>query len=324
MAIMRYFRVKSTGIALIATMCFLSSCDDSSSSSSNETPPPSDSVTAPVADEVKAPVFSPTGGTYTASQMVAVYSLHPTRTSIYYTTDGTTPTTSSTKFTIAITVSESKTLKAIAVDSTGKTSSVTTAAYTIPTLNTGAGTVTLAGQTYKTVTIGTQTWMAENLNYKGAGADTIGVCYNNSTDSCAKYGRLYKWSEVMAGKSSSSTSPSGVQGLCPTDWHVPSDTEWTILTKFVGESTAGTKLNSILGWRLPGTDAYGFKVLSAGYRTNSDNFSYSGNRSLMWSATESPYVTGSAWIRSFIDGKEYVSRSEFNGSNWISLRCLRN
>jgi uncharacterized protein (TIGR02145 family) len=255
--------------------------------------------------------------------MVAVYSLNPTRTTIYYTTDGTTPTVASTKFTIAITVSESKTLKAIAVDSTGKASTVTSAAYTIPTLNAGTGTVTFAGQTYKTVKIGTQNWMAENLNYKGTGADTVGVCYNHSADSCAKYGRLYKWSEVMAGKLSSKAIPSGVQGICPTGWHVPSDTEWTTLTAFVGEATSATKLKSILGWRLPGTNAYGFNVLSAGYRSTSDNFSYAGNTSWFWTATEYVYTTGSAWIRDFTDGNVYVRPKDLNKSFGISLRCMQ-
>ncbi|MDR2728373.1 MAG: hypothetical protein LBB56_04515, partial [Chitinispirillales bacterium] len=103
-------------------------------------------------------------------------------------------------------------------------------------------------QTYKTVKIGNQTWMAENLNYAGSGGNT-GVCYNSSSDNCSKYGRLYTWAEVMNGASSSLLNPSGVQGVCPVGWHVPSDAEWTILTDFVGgDLTAGTKLKSKTGW----------------------------------------------------------------------------
>lgn len=272
---------------------------------------------------MKAPVFSPAAGTYSTSQMVAMYSLHPTRTTIHYTTDGSIPTTSSTKFTIVVAVSESKTLKAIAVDSTGKTSSVTTGVYTIPTLNTGAGTVSLAGQTYKTVKLGTQTWMAENLNYKGTGADTVGVCYNGSNDSCAKYGRLYNWSEAMAGKAASRSFPSGVQGICPTGWHMPSDTEWTTLTTFVGDKVSATKLKSIAGWRLAGTDAYGFKALSAGYQSTTPTFGYSGNKGLFWT-TSKDAESGSVLYRDFTDGNESVSIKQFSGSNRLSLRCVQN
>src|ERR1035437_3883604 len=143
-------------------------------------------------------------------------------------------------------------------------------------------------KSYKTLVIGTQTWMAENLNYAGTGT-TVGVCYNSRADSCAKYGRLYTWAEAMAGSTSSSASPSGVQGVCPTGWHVPSDAEWTTMQTVVDptNTTDGTKLKSTSGWNSSGngTDTYGFRALPGGGIVGgaSDMVgSYGG----WWSATE--------------------------------------
>ncbi len=121
------------------------------------------------------------------------------------------------------------------------------------------GSLTYGGQTYKTVKIGTQTWMAENLNYAGTDG-TTGVCYNapsgvktsGPADTCAKYGRLYTWAEVMNG--SASTTTAKVRGICPEGWHVPTDSEWTTLVNTVEADTSvgaykgGTALKSTSGW----------------------------------------------------------------------------
>ena len=177
------------------------------------------------------------------------------------------------------------------------------------------------GKAYKTVKIGTQRWMAENLNYAGSGT-TVGVCYNSSADSCTKYGRLYTWAEVMAGSTSSSTSPSGVQGVCPSGWHVPSDTEWTILTTYIGgESSAGSKLKSTSGWYGSGngTDTYGFRALPGGYVCggSSCDVGIGGN---WWSATDS--VAFRAWYRNMGYDYAFVYRNYYgNKTNGFSLRC---
>lgn len=115
------------------------------------------------------------------------------------------------------------------------------------------------GRTYKTVKIGTQTWMAENLNYT---SDSISWCYNDSVEYCAKYGRLYTWAAAMdsagtwttngkgCGHDSEACSPTyPVHGICPEGWHLPSEGEWKrLLTAVGGSSTAGQMLKSTGGW----------------------------------------------------------------------------
>lgn len=167
-----------------------------------------------------------------------------------------------------------------------------------PTITYGTLTDARDGQTYRTVVIGTQTWMAQNLNYRNTtgSTDTVGQCYNNSADSCAKYGRLYTWAEVMQGTTSSALSPI-VKGLCPTGWHIPNITELTTLTTAAGGyTTGGDHLKSTSGWNLygassgSGTDTYGFRALPAGAASDG-YFKNVGSVGYWWSATESRSVT---------------------------------
>lgn len=194
------------------------------------------------------------------------------------------------------------------------------------------------GRLYRTVKIGSQTWMAENLNYAGAG-----VCYNGSTDSCSKYGRWYTWLEVMAGSSSSRANPSGVKGICPEGWHVPSDAEWKALEVAVGMTTdeaalrgargttEGTKLKSSSGWddcswcdsaNGNGTDAYGFRVLPAGNIWDAASNSSGGGAGInahFWSAFE--LDASDAWDRSFDRSTNLVDRYDDDKGWGFSLRC---
>ena len=138
------------------------------------------------------------------------------------------------------------------------------------------------GQVYKTVEIGSQTWMAENLNYDYNYGRANSYCY---ADSCSKYGRLYTWSATVdsaavfstAGKGCgchASRSPSGiVRGVCPVGWHVPSVSEFRTLISYVGgDSVAGANLKSTSGWKSNskyvgnGSDSKGFSALPAGFR----------------------------------------------------------
>ena len=162
--------------------------------------------------------------------------------------------------------------------------------------------------TYNRVRIGTQVWMAENLNYNATGS----VCYNNSADSCAKYGRLYNWNDAKK--------------ACPAGWHLPSDDEWTRLTNFVGDTlTAGTKLKSSTGWNsdedVPaGADQYGFSALPGGRRSSTGVFYAAGNFGLWWSATDR--YAGGVWSRCIYYYSEKVSKEYNNMSDRLSVRCV--
>jgi len=130
-------------------------------------------------------------------------------------------------------------------------------------------------QTYKTVTIGEQTWMAQNLNYKTKhGA----WCYDNNADNCKEYGRLYDWKTAKT--------------VCPAGWKLPDTADWYKLIRSVGgKEIAGKKLKSKNGWinrddasSGNGTDDYEFSALPGGqYVTGYFNAANYGN--IIWTAT---------------------------------------
>ena len=148
------------------------------------------------------------------------------------------------------------------------------------------------GKTYKTVKIGDQVWMAENLNFETDSS----FCYSDSAYFCAMHGRLYKWaaavgkSESECGYGNTCSLPSGdVQGVCPSGWHLPSKAEFKSLIATVGEdSTAGKVLKSASGWTAGGygTDDFGFAALPAGTRGHGGGYSGAYFLAFFWSSTE--------------------------------------
>jgi uncharacterized protein (TIGR02145 family) len=130
------------------------------------------------------------------------------------------------------------------------------------------------GKKYKTVEIGIQIWMAENLNYheEWVGITRGNKCYDNIDANCEKYGRMYEWDDAIR--------------VCPDGWHLPSNFEWDALISFVG-SDAGKKLKSTSSdWRDgAGTDDYDFGALPGGslYQGNFENINIHGN---WWTSTE--------------------------------------
>jgi len=138
------------------------------------------------------------------------------------------------------------------------------------------------GNKYRMVQIGGQVWMGENLNYE-IGNGTKSWCYDNKPENCEKYGRLYNWSTAMNNAPSSELSPSGVQGVCPSGWHLPSRAEWTELINITGP--AGRTLQST---QANGTDDYNFSALFSGMKSGYDNnpFLYVGEDAIWWTATE--------------------------------------
>jgi len=197
---------------------------------------------------------------------------------------------------------------------------------------------------YNVVKIGNQIWMAENLKYLPSvdgpetGSQTTPHYYvygyngTNVTDAKATanyntYGVLYNWPAAMNGAASSTTNPSGVQGVCPDGWHVPSDAEWTELTDYLGgTSDAGGKLKETgtTHWASPNTGATnetGFTALPGGGRDTDggfDGISYGGG---WWSSTEGD--TYSAWFRYLFYDSSNVYRYYNFKSMGFSVRCLR-
>jgi len=179
-------------------------------------------------------------------------------------------------------------------------------------------------QVYKTVAIGSQTWMAENLNYNVSGSK----CYNNLESNCDTYGRLYDWSTAMnfASSCNSSSCSSQIQfkhrGICPAGWHIPSDAEWTALTDYVGSSTAGTKLKAVSGWSSnSGTDQYGFSALPGGDGGSSGSFYDVGYYGYWWSATEN--YASNAYYRYMLYNNSNVYRFDNYKSGLFSVRCAQ-
>jgi len=195
------------------------------------------------------------------------------------------------------------------------------------------------GQVYKYVTIGSQIWMAENLNYAGEDGD-IGVCYGNADFNCDICGRLYKWNEVMDISSSYNSrlwkgNDEKHQGICPFGWHISNNAEWNVLMTSVGGvfsdqggwgwwDGAGTELKSKTGWYtgsdyIPGTDEHGFSALPCGFGSDG-GFLNGSNYGLWWSATEGDpdYALGRSmgYVHGDVDEAWDVK------TNLLSLRCI--
>ena len=213
----------------------------------------------------------------------------------------------------------------------------------------------IEGNTYETTIIGRQIWMRENLRTKkyadgttiakgSSTSSTTGYWYypSNSSSNMSTYGLLYNWKAVMRNSSSSSANPSGVQGICPTGWHVPSDAEWKQMEMAVGMSQSkadGTgyrgniaaRLCGNTGWTsssyanaagntsATGRNSSGFSVLPAGIYDG--YYYYFGDAAYFWSATEGNSTY--AYRRGLYYNNAGVRRSYTNESYGFSVRCVR-
>ncbi len=180
------------------------------------------------------------------------------------------------------------------------------------------GTMTDArdGESYQTVGIGKQIWMAENLKVKTEGS----WCYEDKETNCQKYGRLYNWDAAKV--------------ACPVGWHLPSKEEFEILLKFVGGvqenawkwENAGKMLKSTNGWNEyggkngNGTDAFGFSALPAGNRNNNGDFSDEGDDVDFWSSTED---YSSAYYMHLRYSVVTALLGLSNKNLWVSVRCVK-
>ena len=169
-------------------------------------------------------------------------------------------------------------------------------------------------QLYRVVTIGEQTWMAENLNYKTENS-WCGGGLDKTEGDCSKYGRLYTWAAA--------------NDACPEGWHLPDTTEWSkLFTAVGGKSTAGKKLKSQSGWKKyggtsgNGTDAYGFSAFPAGLRDFDGSFSDEGASAYFWGATERSSLDAYSMYLFYVNEDAYLGYGSKDLAS--SVRCLEN
>jgi len=200
------------------------------------------------------------------------------------------------------------------------------------------------GQDYTTVLIGTQCWMAENLNIgtriDGSQNQTNNsqiekYCYDDNESNCDTYGGLYQWDEMME-----YTTAQGAQGICPSGWHIPTDDEWKILEGTVdSQYGVGDPEWDIIGWRGfdvgfnlkstsgwwgstgNGSDIFGFTALPNGQRDSDGNFNFVNKYGYWQSSTE--YSELFAWIRVLGYDKNEADKATGIRGFGYSVRCLK-
>lgn len=204
------------------------------------------------------------------------------------------------------------------------------------------------GSVYKTVTIGDQIWMAENLNFKYNYNTAISMCYDNYAKNCVSYGRLYTWSAAMdsagvfsqnalgCGRNAECSASGNVRGVCPEGWHLPDSTEILALLKYMecekdetlvnAYDHCSSRLKSTSGWNGgEGTDDYGFTALAAGiYISSLYEFDFQGYQTAFWSSSR---LSGGAYKFSLLSENAtekdcvYIVISNMYQGN--SVRCLK-
>lgn len=220
--------------------------------------------------------------------------------------------------------------------------------------NTGqTGTVIdVEGNSYQTIGIGCQVWMAENLkttkytdgtsisevadNGAWSTLTTPAYCvYNNNLNNKAIYGLIYNWHALDA-------AANGKRNVCPTGWHVPSDEEWTTLISYLGEivsgswsmttsatgaGIAGTKLKEkgTTHWISPnsGTNETGFGALPGGYRFSDGFFTKIGNIGMWWSSTKLNYGDMDAYSNEIYNDNTILAKGTWSRSSGASVRCVK-
>ena len=206
-----------------------------------------------------------------------------------------------------------------------------------PEITYGTMTDSRDNKVYKTVKIGNQVWMAENLNYADS-AKTRSLlkrswCFNNKAENCDVAVRLYTWAAAIdsfklatdiinprdCGYGKTCSLPDTVYGICPPGWHLPTYTEWGKITEY------SSTLKSQTGWNkgANGTDDYGFSALPAGYRLNNGSYSVSGDYADFWSSTGNGNVKAYAVFLSNYNRYDGILGDQFKDYG-ISIRCLQN
>ena len=224
--------------------------------------------------------------------------------------------------------------------------------YLNPDIDYGEFTDERDGQVYKTVKIGDQVWMAQNLNYAYIDvpynfsyynnvyiSDSTSWCYDNDPANCAKYGRLYTWAAAIdsvklatdavnpqdCGYGSMCSALNGiVKGICPSGWHLPQKSEWDTLFTAVsdGSTAVGNKFKSRSGWLSDGNgdDDFGFAALPAGYYFKGDIRDV-GKQACFWSSVMfDDTVYGARLHPNNVVGRGEAGNYMYMG---YSIRCVK-
>jgi uncharacterized protein (TIGR02145 family) len=193
-------------------------------------------------------------------------------------------------------------------------------------------TINYSSQIYNTILIGTQCWMKENLNVgtmiPGSQNQTNNsqiekYCYDNDLSKCNIHGGLYQWDEIMQ-----YTTTPGVQGICKTGWHIPTDSEWLVLDTYLGGSNvSGGKLKETgtLHWAPPNvgaTNSSGFTGIPGGSRNQDFIFYNLSFYCYLWSSTQ--YSTTHAWTPVLGYQLESTNWSYHEKTFGFTVRCLKN
>jgi len=209
------------------------------------------------------------------------------------------------------------------------------------------------GNVYRTVIIGKQEWMAENLRVTRDpnGKNITRYCYDNNTTNCNIYGGMYTWNTVMNGMSSSTSNPSNVQGICPAGWHVPSDSEWFELVNYMDAKGFPNEMNNTKGvgnalkscrqqssplggacatsvhprWDSDevhfGRDELGFSALGGGVRLTNGSFGGMGNVANIWTSTEGDAANAWHWrLHNWVGSIWHFNETKGYGAY---IRCVR-
>jgi uncharacterized protein (TIGR02145 family) len=202
------------------------------------------------------------------------------------------------------------------------------------------------GYVYKWIKIYDMIWMAENLTYLPAVSDSMTgsntdkhyyvLKYGGTDVGAAKasnyykvYGALYNWPAAMNGQPSSSTRPSGVRGICPAGWHLPSVAEWFRLADILITNIGGKmKEAGYDHWKQPNsgaTNASGFTALPGGYRWYywNGNFLHIGEEADFWTSTESDADKTMAWSRILNHNQTALFTGSISKSSGYSVRCVK-
>lgn len=200
------------------------------------------------------------------------------------------------------------------------------------------------GEEYETIQIGSQCWFKRNLNIgtminsnvaQSNNSTIEKYCYINNSSNCATYGGLYQWNEAMQYLTSD-----GAQGLCPSGWHLPKDSDWTNLTNYLSANSQywcsatsvylAKSLSSVSGWNasasscMPGNlpennNSTGFSAIPGGYFYGS-GWGNLGVENYLWTSTTD---SANAWWRSIGNSNQRVSRLSVAKNYALTIRCLK-